>query len=267
MRHAPRVLAASLLALTLLTAGCTLIDPYQVNGAAVATLTPAELADASRLAVSIGSGRLTIIADPEATDLRIDAAFSTTDAAERDAITVVHRVDNDTLTITIENPNRPAGSQRLRVDSIALVAPPAIGGVALRVGSGEARIAGLPGVGDPPVLGTIDVGSGDADIESCRGDLHIRVGSGSVATRDCPGPLTVTVGSGDARLDGVRHPFSVASGSGSIDITTARDFLGPVTGLAGSGDVTIDPALLPGDGSPSIARAGSGGVRVRRTPG
>jgi hypothetical protein len=95
-------------------------------------------------------------------------------------------------------------------------------GVALRVGSGNGRVA---------------VDGATAEVHASSGNGEVRVGAGAARVR-------ASSGNGAVAVDGARGPVNASSGNGRITVSTAR---GPVEASSGNGNIEVRMASLTGD--------------------
>jgi hypothetical protein len=142
--------------------------------------------------------------------------------------------------------------------------------VRVRVGSGDATIAGIASA-------SADVGSGRLDAQDVRGTFYADVGSGEVNANGIGALHAVTVGSGglsvrnvrgDARVGEINSgEFSIANAKGSTRIGSIGSGGASVT--AAGGDVTVESIGSGGievegaDGDLIVDSVGSGSVRHR----
>lgn len=100
----------------------------------------------------------------------------------------------------------------------------------------------------------VELGSGNAVVDTVTGSARINSGSGDLQLRQCDGDLTATLGSGDIHVDTVLGRVQTRSGSGDVTIGHAG---GAVTAGSGSGDIMVGTSE-----SGIAAKTGSGDVRV-----
>ena len=120
--------------------------------------------------------------------------------------------------------------------------------VTLRVGSGDADVAGVQQL-------QASVGSGDLHVRRLAGKLGASVGSGDIDATDIGGLDLGSVGSGDVKAEGIKGDARIGSiGSGDV---TLRQVGGNVhADTLGSGDLDVSDV----GGDFSLGAKGSGDV-------
>lgn len=115
----------------------------------------------------------------------------------------------------------------------------------------------------------VELGSGDAVIDTVRGSVRVRSGSGDLQLEHCDHDLVATMGSGDIRVGTVRGKTQTGSGSGDVTINHAG---GVVSAGSGSGDIVVNEtdsgvSAKTGSGDVQVHRARSGDVRATTASG
>jgi hypothetical protein len=129
---------------------------------------------------------------------------------------------------------------------------PASSRVEARSGSGDLEVGSVAG----PVH--VSTGSGDIRVGRIRGEVTARTGSGDVVLEGASAANTST-GSGNVVATAIRGDLEARSGSG--DITVGQDDTGSVDISTGSGNVELTGAT-----GPVHIRASSGNIEVEGTP-
>lgn len=200
----------------------------------------------------LGANDLELEGVPGLTRIEVRGRACASDQASLDGLTVSQARAGDRLTVGVEDAARPGGWFGSRYAYIDLTA----------------RVPA-------ELLAEIVAGSGDAEVRRVAA-LTFTSGSGDLEARDVAGQVTVEVGSGDAELDTVGAVMLRSSGSGDM---RARRVRGAVeVGRVGSGDLTFEDVtgdvrierVGSGDvevreigGSVSVGAIGSGDVIAR----
>ena len=155
------------------------------------------------------------------------------------------------LVVRTDPPRRGVSMGRTNARYTVTVEVPRRFSAALDLGSGDVEVGSLRG--DLAV----DVGSGDVSVSDVDGDrIALDTGSGDVTGRALRGEVAVETGSGDVRLDRVDGRLAVSTGSGDVE---AGEVAGPSAVETGSGDV----ALRLRTAARTSVGTGSGDVTLR----
>ena len=132
--------------------------------------------------------------------------------------------------------------------------------VQLKVGSGDAWLEGAQAA-------SVDVGSGDVQVNRVKQQVTAAVGSGDLKLDDIGALNLLSVGSGDVHVNGVRGDATVGSiGSGDLEVRNAQGNV--QINAIGSGDATVSEVQgavnLDAMGSGDLHVRNAGSLRVRR---
>jgi hypothetical protein len=222
-----------------------------------------EIAGVTAIRVASGSGALTVLGDPEATEIRIEAVYYGVAADDEAAAALRARLG---VTVTIGGGTLDVATLSVAAGSVdlTLFVPSAVdldvsdgsedldvlfidGDVRIDDGSGDVRVANIGGS-----LDLVD-GSDEILIKNVTGAVTLVDGSGSVSIEDAGGTVTVEDGSGDIGIDGAGDDVVVIDGSDDIDVANVT---GDVTITDGSGNITVQRV----GGNLEVSADGSGTV-------
>jgi hypothetical protein len=231
--------------------------------------TPAlDLDGVSRVEIGIGLDELTLQAG--APRLAVQLCASAAEHLGKRTVTVERR--GDVLRIVAGGTGFDIewfASNRYSYAQLDLALPADLP-VSLKVGSGDAAVAGMSrldvdvGSGDVAVrqAGRVDadIGAGDLVVDGATA-VAVDVGAGDAILRRVQGEIRASVGSGDVEMSDVGPLASLSVGSGSINAENVRG--DAIVRSVGSGDI----ALRGVRGQVRIGSVGSGDVEVRDVEG
>ena len=198
-----------------------------------------------QLVVSNHAGRVSVeAADVAESTVELTPLDADAEQAIAEAV-VEHRHDH----LVVHLPRGRSGLFRNRAAKVA---------VDIRVPTGSSMRAKLHSA-DVTTRGALDdvhieLGSGDAVIDTVTGSARVESGSGDFQLQRCDGDLNATLGSGDVNVETVRGRVQTRAGSGDVTIGNA---CGVVTAGSGSGDIVVRTSEAG-----VSARTGSGDVRI-----
>jgi DUF4097 and DUF4098 domain-containing protein YvlB len=198
--------------------------------------------------VRIGSGDLTVIAEPTSTVSVLVAAGDGSDASRNAAAHTT--VDFSGGSLRVETPDSGGGwlfrrSGQLRIQ----IRVPLDSHLRASTGSADVRLDGRlgnaelnTGSGDTYVAATsgdltVKTGSGDLRAETIGGELRVNSGSGDVTVRSATGPVMIVTASGDVEIDDPRTSVTAQTASGDVRLRAVRS--GDIRANTASGDVTV----------------------------
>lgn len=195
------------------------------------------------LMATTGAGDITIIGDPNATQIVVDADLYYENRADL-TLTLEHQGNEARLVAEATQSRISVGWNSSPYIDLTVRMPAALA-LTLDDGSGDASVTGLSnqikvedGSGELTIDGGRDVrisdGSGDVALQHIQGELHVVDGSGDLHISDVKGAVVVSDGSGDmliSRVGAVR----IDDGSGDISVTDADSL---VVDESGSGDLS-----------------------------
>ena len=160
------------------------------------------------------------------------------------------RTNGRTLVVRTDPPRRRWSMSRTDARFQVTVEVPRRYSAVLDLGSGNVEVASLRGdlrvdVGSGNVdvadvdggRVVLDTGSGNVRARSLRGDVRIDTGSGRVQVDRVEGSLVVDTGSGSVAVGSVDGPSEIDTGSGSIELTLRSASAASLS--AGSGSITV----------------------------
>lgn len=217
--------------------------------------------------INVGAGRLDIVGDPDAQEIRVQATIVVKGFNDKDAkrfakenvrVELYRKGTKSNLVAEIDHRDRSwlsrvfSGNTSAYID-VEVTVPP---GIHLNVddGSGDLEISNLRQSVE------LDDGSGNADIRNIRGSLSVDDGSGDLEIREIDGDLDIEDGSGNVEINDVSGDLSIDDGSGDLEITRIG---GSVEVDDGSGDIRIDTVTR----DVRIIDSGSGDLRIARVEG
>lgn len=122
----------------------------------------------------------------------------------------------------------------LRIVPLVLtVRAPSRSRILLRTGSGQITVTGQCG------QAKVRTSSGDVELDTVSGDLHLSTGSGEATAHAVSGRTKAKTGSGNLTLESLGGAAKVTAGSGDIRLGVV---CADVQAYTGSGDLTVDDA-------------------------
>lgn len=209
-----------------------------------------DLAGVHGVQIDVNSYDLHVNGAPGTKQLVLNGRACASDQSLLDKLQITQRREGDQLIIELGGQNTFSfhlfGSSYTNLEANVQL-PPELP-VAVRVGSGDATVAGLQQLRST-------VGSGDLHVSSIAGAFSTSVGSGDVDASDVGSLQAGSVGSGDLKARGVKGDAKVGSiGSGDV---TLHNVGGSVrVDTLGSGDLSVHDV----GGDLSLGAKGSGDV-------
>lgn len=199
------------------------------------------------LKAETAAGALTIIGEPDRTQIEVDATVYSRPATQ---VTLSLTAEGKTAVLIAKTEERIMIGESPRIDLV--VKMPAALALTLNDGSGDMEVRG--------VQGPMQVADGSGDILiSNGGSLQLTDGSGEIKLAELQGPVQVSDGSGDMSGNNLNGAVQVQDGSGEIRLSSIG---GQVTIEDGSGDISVNGAA-----SLTVTSPGSGDVSYQNIRG
>jgi hypothetical protein len=211
----------------------------------------------SSLLVDTRNGRIEVVADPQRSDVAIEARVhcrgeTQQEADERlDEIRIdASRGDDGRLVIKSVFPGRHRGSDGASIH----VKIPEADGVELDTSNGSVVAGGLAG------HLVIDTSNGRISVTDHDGSAHLDTSNGRVSVTNLSGSLWVDTSNGRLALVNVHGPVEADTSNGAIKLSLAPDQSGPIDLDTSNGSIDVD--VGPGFGGRVTLKTSNGFVHV-----
>ncbi len=190
----------------------------------------------SALQVKTRNGRVEVVAEPDRTDVAIEASIRTAaktqeEAEQRLALTelAVYRDADRTLIIKPVLPEPPRSNEGASV----VVRVPDADGVNIDTSNGRVIAHGLSGTL------VIDTSNGPVEVVSHEGSARIDTSNAAIHVTDHLGSLAVDTSNGSIHLDNVNGSVTADTSNGRIEVALAPDQAGPLNLDTSNGSIKV----------------------------
>ncbi len=190
------------------------------------------------------NGAVSVVSDPSATDVSIEAVVYSKDQSRLEAINVKAERDGEgTLRVGVE---WPGGKPKSNEGCSFKIRVPDARGVNINTSNGAVTLEGLDGDA------VADTSNGSIRVERQGGSLRADTSNGKITVVGVAGNVVADTSNGSVSIEDVAGSVTADSSNGRVSITLAPSSPGPVTidtsngsvevicGPAFAGDVTMD---------------------------
>ena len=190
----------------------------------------------SAIMIKSRNGRIEVVADPQRSDIAIEARFTCrgetqAEAQERLALTSlsVTRGQDQTLIITPVFPDEPRNGDGASI-SVRL---PDASGATLNTSNGSVRARGLSG------KLVIDTSNGPVEVSGHDGPAEIDTSNGPITVTDHTGSLFADTSNGSVKLTNVDGRVEADTSNGTISVSLAPNQPGPLILDTSNGSISV----------------------------
>lgn len=212
---------------------------FYFDGLAKARTTLSQTAEhvpGSGLVVKTRNGRVEVIADPQRSDVAIEARLKCVGLTQEEAddrlaqarISVTRGLDG----VLLIKPIFPGGARSGDGASISIVLPDA-DGVELDTSNGSVTARGLTG------KLVIDTSNGSVDVVNHRGSAEIDTSNGRVEVIDLAGSLLIDTSNGSVHVENLAGPATIDTSNSSIVLSLGADQSGPLDLDTSNGSIRV----------------------------
>lgn len=224
-----QVLAGTALAATAGLSGC--LGGLGASRDATDTVTETyALSDAESLTVSTPNGSVAVTGE-QRDDVELTAGFAATDEDQLNSMTVAGGLHDGTLrvTVSVEDSDLLDSVRPPRAD-LELRVPASLALKTVDVSTGDVDVEHVAGVAQ------VDASTGDVALEDVGGRVGVDASTGDVTLSSVDGQVRVETSTGDVTVERAKAGVDVTTSTGDAEVITAS---GPVGVETATGDVTV----------------------------